>query len=160
MVVVPNLMGICIYSPRLDDYGNTCRGVEFCKKLVERFNLHIYDGLVQNAAKKDPRRRRNQDLAANMTELIFAASYGDLDNIMKLHARGVDLSIADYDNRTALHLAAAEGQIEVVRYLIDYYKKSGLSISPMDRWGGSPLQDALRGGHQEIASCLQQEGGV
>jgi len=158
MVVVPNLMGICIYSPRLDEYGNTCRGVEFCRKLVERFKLHIYDGLVQNSNKKDPRKRRTQDLAANMMELIFAASYGDLDNIMKLHARGVDLSIADYDKRTALHLAAAEGQLDVVRYLIDYYKKLKLTLSPQDRWGGTPLQDAIRGGHQDIVTLLQQEG--
>lgn len=160
MVVVPNLMGICIYSPRLDEYGNTCRGVEFCKKLVERFKLHIYDGLVQNSTKKDPRKRSTQDQAANMMELIFAASYGDLDNIMKLYARGVDLSVADYDNRTALHLAAAEGRLEVVGYLIEYYKKAGLSISPLDRWGGTPLQDALRGGHREVAAILQQEGAV
>lgn len=160
MVVVPNLMGICIYSPRLDEYGNTCRGVEFCKKLVERINLHIYDGLVQNLTKKDPRKRRTQDLAANMMELIFAASYGDIDNIMKLHARGVDLRIADYDNRTALHLAAADGKIEVVRYLINYYRNENTSISPIDRWGGTPLQDALRGGHHQIAELLQKEGAV
>ncbi|MCB0521092.1 MAG: glutaminase A [Saprospiraceae bacterium] len=160
MVVVPNLMGICIYSPRLDEYGNTCRGVEFCNKLVERFKLHIYDGLVENSSKKDPRKRRTQDLAANMMELIFAASYGDLDNIMKLHARGVDLSIADYDKRTALHLAAAEGRLEVVRYLIDYYKNTRLGISPLDRWGGTPLTDAQRGGHREIAELLRQEGAV
>ncbi|MEI6410622.1 MAG: glutaminase A [Bacteroidota bacterium] len=175
MVVVPNLMGICIYAPRLDEYGNTCRGVEFCRKLVERFILHIYDGLVENSTKKDPRKRykedmginikdprkrRTQDLAASMMELIFAASYGDIDNIMKLHARGIDLSIADYDNRTALHLAAAEGKLDVVRYLVDYYKKANISISPLDRWGGTPLQDALRGGHQEIANFLQQEGAV
>jgi len=158
MVVVPNLMGICIYSPRLDEYGNTCRGVDFCKKLVERIKLHIYDGLVQNSTKKDPRKRRNQDLAANMMELIFAASYGNLDNIMKLHARGVDLCIEDYDKRTALHLAAAEGRLEVVRYLIEYYKSRSVNISPLDRWGGTPLQDAIRGGHREIVALLQQEG--
>jgi hypothetical protein len=57
-------------------------------------------------------------------------------------------------------LAAAEGKMEVVQYLVDYYKQGALNISPLDRWGGTPLQDALRGGHQEIAAFLQGEGAV
>ena len=31
MVVVPNVMGICIFSPALDNSNNSVRGVEFCK---------------------------------------------------------------------------------------------------------------------------------
>jgi glutaminase len=31
IVVVPNLMGICLWSPPLDKLGNSCRGVAFCK---------------------------------------------------------------------------------------------------------------------------------
>jgi len=27
MIVVPGLMGICTYSPKLDEYGNSSRGV-------------------------------------------------------------------------------------------------------------------------------------
>ena len=158
MVVIPNLMGICIYSPRLDSYGNTCRGVEFCKKLVEKYKVHIYDGLVQDSEKIDPRHRGMQALSLYMTELIFAASYGDLDDIMKLNARGFDLSVADYDKRTALHLAASEGHLHVVRYLVNYYKRHQLSISPQDRWGGTPLQDAIRNGHSLVQKYLEEEG--
>ncbi len=31
MLVVPNVMGICIYSPPLDSNDNSKRGVQFCK---------------------------------------------------------------------------------------------------------------------------------
>lgn len=31
IVVVPNIMGICLYSPLLDEMGNSSRGVAFCK---------------------------------------------------------------------------------------------------------------------------------
>ncbi|XP_022257118.1 glutaminase kidney isoform, mitochondrial-like, partial [Limulus polyphemus] len=31
MVVVPNVMGICLWSPPLDAYGNSVRGVQFCE---------------------------------------------------------------------------------------------------------------------------------
>ena len=36
IVVVPNLMGIALWSPPLDKMGNSVRGVEFCKRLVQR----------------------------------------------------------------------------------------------------------------------------
>jgi glutaminase len=36
IVVVPNLMGICLWSPALDSMGNSCRGVAFCKEMIKR----------------------------------------------------------------------------------------------------------------------------
>ncbi len=55
MLVVPNVMGIAIWSPNLDEYGNSVRGVEFAHKLTEIFNLHYFDSLVGNSSKIDPR---------------------------------------------------------------------------------------------------------
>jgi glutaminase len=34
MLVIPGLMGICVWSPRLDEHGDSVRGIEFCRKLV------------------------------------------------------------------------------------------------------------------------------
>ena len=31
LLVVPNVMGICTWSPPLDQMGNSCRGVQFCE---------------------------------------------------------------------------------------------------------------------------------
>jgi len=36
IVVVPNIMGIALWSPALDKMGNSVRGVEFCKRLIQR----------------------------------------------------------------------------------------------------------------------------
>ena len=29
MIVIPNVMGICVWSPKLDSIGNSSRGIEF-----------------------------------------------------------------------------------------------------------------------------------
>lgn len=31
LLVIPNIMGICSWCPRLDSLGNSCRGVQFCE---------------------------------------------------------------------------------------------------------------------------------
>lgn len=43
MLVVPGVMGLAIWSPRLDKNGNSVRGVAFAQKLVDQLPLHIYD---------------------------------------------------------------------------------------------------------------------
>ncbi|MAJ81669.1 MAG: glutaminase A [Legionellales bacterium] len=56
MLVVPNVMGISVWSPNLDEYGNSVRGVEFAQRLTDTFNIHYFDSLVGNSSKIDPRR--------------------------------------------------------------------------------------------------------
>ncbi|EED90828.1 predicted protein, partial [Thalassiosira pseudonana CCMP1335] len=60
----------------------------------------------------------------------------------------------DYDNRTALHLAAGEGHLDVVEILC----KNGADVNVMDRWGGKPLDDALQKGNAEVAKVLKRYG--
>jgi len=45
MAVVNRQLGIGTYSPRLDRYGNSCRGVEVCTELASRLGLHAFDCL-------------------------------------------------------------------------------------------------------------------
>jgi len=155
MLVIPGLMGIAVWSPRLDELGNSVRGIEFCRKLVAEYNVHGFDSLVTGrgqTAKRDPRRKKNQAQTEAVVALTWAASQGDLDEVRALIATGVQPGTADYDGRTPLHLAAAEGQTEIVRYLL----AAGADPRPVDRWGGSPQSDAETGGHTEIAALLRR----
>jgi glutaminase len=153
MLVIPGLMGICVWSPRLDEHGNSVRGIEFCRKLVAAYNVHVFDSLTAGrggTAKRDPRRRKNQTHTEAVVALTWAASQGDLNEVRALIASGVAPGTADYDGRTPLHLAAAEGQLEVVRYLLT----AGGDPYSADRWGGTPLTDAETNRHDEIAALL------
>jgi glutaminase len=155
MLVVPGLMGICVWSPRLDEHGNSVRGIEFCRKLVAEYNVHVFDSLVTGrgrTSKRDPRRKKNQTQTEAVVALTWAASQGDLNEVRALIATGVQPDTADYDGRTPLHLAAAEGQLDVVRYLL----AAGAGPQPVDRWGGTPLSDAETNGHAAIAALLRE----
>jgi len=43
ILVKPGVMAVCVYSPRLDERGNSVRGVEFCKRLAAEYNVHVFD---------------------------------------------------------------------------------------------------------------------
>lgn len=161
LIVIPNVMGIATWSPRLDEHGNSVRGIEFCKRLVETFNFHNYDNITGLSGKKDPRLRRIQQQAARVNELIWAASKGDLGAIQQQMWRGADLNTADYDLRTPLHLAAAEGRTNIIQFFIEEKQARGreIDINPHDRWGGTPLDDAYNHGHGHIIGLLEAAGG-
>ena len=75
VLVVPGVMGIGLWSPPLDNLGNTVRqeflriffcfiliflfrGVAFAEKFVNLFNFHRFDNLVYLRSKVDPRKHR------------------------------------------------------------------------------------------------------
>jgi glutaminase len=43
IAVVPDQIGIAVFSPLLDARGNSVRGVKVCEELSERFGLHLFD---------------------------------------------------------------------------------------------------------------------
>ena len=40
LLVIPNVMGICTFCPRLDRNGNSVFGLGFCRMLERRFLFH------------------------------------------------------------------------------------------------------------------------
>lgn len=155
LVVVPNVLGLCVWSPRLDAQGNSVRGIEFCRELVATYNFHNYDNLSAANDKRDPRRRANEAQRDLVGDLCWAASEGDLGGLRRLAARGIALGLADYDGRTPVHLAASEGHTHVVEFLAD----QGVALDARDRWGNTPLDDARREGHAGVERILRERLG-
>ncbi|MCU0329429.1 MAG: glutaminase A [Candidatus Kapabacteria bacterium] len=157
MVVVPNVLGLCIWSPALDNLGNSVRGVEFCKRLVETFNFHVFDSLASGTSNKvDPRQKRINSHAQAVTALCYAAATGDVREMRHLIARGIDLNMADYDGRTAMHLAASEGHAAIIDILI----ARGAYVNPRDRWGNTPLGDARSGLRADVITVLEANNAI
>jgi glutaminase len=42
LAVLPGQLSIAVYSPLLDDKGNSVFGVEICERIAESFSLHLY----------------------------------------------------------------------------------------------------------------------
>ncbi|KAH8055050.1 serine/threonine kinase [Aureococcus anophagefferens] len=104
------------------------------------------------AAARGRRRRGPEDAGvANVGKLLEAAKRGDRDALRRLLDAAVDVNGADYDRRTALHLAAAEGELDAVRFLVD----RGADVNAVDRWRGTPLRDAEDGRHASVVALLE-----
>jgi len=157
-VVIPNVMGICTYSPRLDQYGNSIRGVQFFTELTKIFNFHNFDNLKNtDHGKKDPRERKGKDDITS-EQIIKYSSLGDVSALKRVSITNRDFSHGDYDNRTPLHLACSNGHLNVVKYLIEQGNLK--DINPIDRWGGTPYDDAVRENYVEVTKYLTTKNGM
>uniref|UniRef100_A0AAY4E7V7 glutaminase n=1 Tax=Denticeps clupeoides TaxID=299321 RepID=A0AAY4E7V7_9TELE len=152
LLVVPNVMGVMCWSPPLDKLGNSVRGIQFCTDLVSLFNFHNYDNLRHFAKKLDPRREGGDQRVKSVINLLFAAYSGDVSALRRLALSSMDMEQRDYDSRTALHVAAAEGHTEVIRFLLEACKVNPV---PRDRWGNTPLDEAMHFGHHDVVTLLQ-----
>ena len=161
-LVIPNVAGIAIWSPRLDDNGNSSRGVAVATELVKHLAIHNFEVFSGLSRKKiDLSMGKNQAKCAEIGDLLFAASQGDVQELRSSYHAGTNLYACDYDQRSALHLAAAEGHTDAVKMLVDKLPLNDRDtfLNLQDRWGGTPLDDATHGGHQDCIDILKNAGG-
>ncbi|XP_055074124.2 glutaminase 2b [Misgurnus anguillicaudatus] len=153
LLVVPNVMGVMCWSPPLDKSGNSVRGIRFCQELVSLFNFHNYDNLRHFVKKQDPRRQSGDDRNKTVVNLMFAAHSGDVSALRRFALSSMDMELKDYDSRTPLHVASAEGHVDVVLFLTQTCQ-----VNPLvkDRWGNIPRDDAMQFGHTDVVKILQE----
>jgi len=154
IVVVPNVVGFALWSPPLDHVGNSARGVMFCEELVKVFNFHSFDSVQEDSHKKDPTAHNHEILSQKIIEVLMAAAQGDLTALERAFLQGFDMDMGDYDGRTALHLASAEGHLECVKFLLDTCK---VDVVCKDRWDQTPIMEATRFGKIEVAVLLKKK---
>lgn len=156
MVVIPNVMGVVTYSPPLDPYGNSTRGVHFFARFTNMFNFHLFDTIESQGFKEDPRSSSERE-EITVEKIVRYSSLGDISALKRLRPTVEELTTGDYDYRTPLHLASSNGHLDVVDYLLS---EVGFEhVNPIDRWNGTPYDDALRDNHTEVAEYLRSVGG-
>ncbi|MEM1331703.1 MAG: glutaminase [Planctomycetota bacterium] len=162
LLIVPGVMGICTFSPRLDKVGNSLRGLRFIEELLLEYSLHMLD-----ASGEVSRRQRRvtvpevRSLAEPSHRVVAAAELGDIGAFERLERTADDraafltmLNTEDYDGRRALHLAACGDHLPVVEFLV----ARGADPLPRDRWGSTPLDDATRLENGEIVGFYERLG--
>ncbi|XP_056623524.1 60 kDa lysophospholipase isoform X4 [Triplophysa dalaica] len=92
--------------------------------------------------------------ALTPTLACAAAKIGDIEALEAIKEMGTDLSMGDYDGRTPLHVAACEGHLKVVQYLLG----QGATVYAKDRYGDSPLSNAVRFRHKDVVKLLRKTG--
>jgi glutaminase len=104
IAVLPGQLGIGIYSPRLDEFGNTVRGVAVCEAFSREFGLHLLRPPVNTAsavlttyslADVSSKRRRSQQ------QMRCLAERGDAVRIIRIQGPLV-LSTAEVIMRRAI----------------------------------------------------------
>ena len=84
--------------------------------------------------------------------LYFAAFNGDVLLMQSLHILGWKVNAYDYDGRTALGIAASEGHLESVQYLVAH----GANPLHRDIRNNDALADARREGRQDVVEFLEK----
>ncbi|KAG8459689.1 hypothetical protein KFE25_003141 [Diacronema lutheri] len=82
--------------------------------------------------------------------LHAAVRAADMNHIALLLQARVDVNAGDHDRRTALHIAAADGNVRIAEHLI-----SALAdVNASDRWGLRPIDEAIDAQQMVVTQLL------
>lgn len=103
----------------------------------------------------DPNKFKNIECSLLPILLCSYAKLGYTRRIRDLLDLGADPNLSDYDGRCALHLAASENRKEIAKLLFRY----NAEVNETDNYHHTPLFEALKGEHYELAKYLYKHGG-
>jgi|TARA_B110000091_G_scaffold200483_1_gene231272 glutaminase len=117
MMVIPNVMGICVWSPLLDERGNSVKGIEVCKLLHKELDVSQKSATYSESAR--------------FMQACYDGDYAVVTDMITVGC--ADINGSDYNLQTPLHLASHNNHTIIVKLLLD----EG-AISKKDRWGKYP----------------------
>ncbi len=156
VAVLPGQLGIGVYSPALDEFGNSVRGVAVCEAFSREFGLHllrppVHPGSVVAAtyhlADVSSKRRRTE------AEMACLAERGRHVRILRLQGPLV-LSTAEVALRIAMEQAL---DVPGVRIMFDCHRISSINRPAWELFQRFALAVAARGGVAAVAGLREGE---
>ncbi|KAI7843592.1 hypothetical protein COHA_002834 [Chlorella ohadii] len=133
----------------LQDNLGSCAMLEACK--------YGHDDLISKLKRAGASLDGKRTVVEQAAMLCTAVFEGNLPLARRLLRAGVRVDSGDYDKRTALHISAAEGNLQAVRLLVE---EGGADMQVADRWGHTPLDEALRVGAGPVVRYLTRQLGA
>lgn len=126
-----------------------------CKELMETKAATQITKKHQNA--NDPKKLKRTTSVSFQPEVVFFSAVidNDIDTLRNLVSiKKVNVNYKSPTGITALHYAAAEGNSESIKVLLEF----GAKVNILNSYNDTPLDFAVRGGHFECAALLIQSG--
>ena len=90
------------------------------------------------------------------TTLCQAVDDGDILMLKCLLVAKIHVNASDYDKRTAVHIAASEGNVAALKLLVE----AGADLSLEDRWGNTAKSEAEKSKSAQVLVYLDSLNSV
>eukprot|EP00042_Codosiga_hollandica_P041571 m.371612 g.371612 ORF g.371612 m.371612 type:complete len:551 (-) comp56141_c0_seq1:375-2027(-) len=144
MLVIPNIMGIAIWSPPLDDNYNSVRAKLFASEFVKRVKIHLNNRLPpaiykahdtsKFVLKAESSSRQSNAETSRMT-LCIAVRNDDVDTVRALLLSGVDPNAVEELQRSSIHFAAFHRRLRLMKL----FARFGAKLNEPDKDRLTPL---------------------
>ena len=120
--VLPGQVGIAVFSPKLDEHGNSVRGVQIFERLSGDMGLHLMEGTPSAQTIVQRRYSPKQDDSIIIYELVGALQFAEAEMLLRIvqnEPEGNNTIVFDLNNLSLMHDVGRRMLIEGIDRLIE-----------------------------------------
>ncbi|NHB58871.1 glutaminase [Acinetobacter shaoyimingii] len=120
--VLPGQVGIAVFSPKLDEHGNSARGIQIFERLSNDMGLHLMEGTPSAQTIVQRRYSPQQDDSIVIYELVGALQFAEAEMLLRIvqeEPNGNNTIIFDLNNLSLMNDVGRRMLIEGIDRLIE-----------------------------------------